>query len=362
MPPCSPFIDDGSMGEVMVVTTATLPTGGELYAGRLVYNITTGCFHYYDGTNWHQLNVDFICTSSTRPVAPSLHSGLRIFETDTFKVYQYDSVAAAWFHQSPRLIVTNATRPSGLLLHKGLTIFETDTAKSFVYDSVSAAWFNESPPIICTAATRPTGLLLHAGLIIFETDTFKTWQYDGSAWIHLGDRLSCTAATRPTGARLHSGLRIYETDTFRSLYYDGTGWICEQEPLQTYTPSLVQGATPTKTTDSGYYRRHNGMVTFNAHLTLTATGGTAGNGIQIGTPVAIAGVGSFYPLGAGGIYDVSSTIYYPGTVVRVSSTTLGLMGASTGGGLLGQHGFTAALAVGDLVAVSGTGPMNTAYL
>lgn len=111
MPPCTPYVDPGTTGHVLVCTTATLPTGGELYAGRVVYNITTGCLHYYDGTNWWQLNDEIICTSATRPTGAALHDGLRIFETDTKEHLVYYSAAAVWRRpwNSPWGVIDNVT-------------------------------------------------------------------------------------------------------------------------------------------------------------------------------------------------------------------------------------------------------------
>lgn len=52
MPPCSPYIDPGNLGHVLVVTTGNYPTGGDLYPGRVVYNLTTQRLERYDGTGW----------------------------------------------------------------------------------------------------------------------------------------------------------------------------------------------------------------------------------------------------------------------------------------------------------------------
>lgn len=94
MPPCSPYIDDGTLGEVLVVTSGSLPTGGDLYTGRVVYNISTGSLEVYNGTAWVKLQPYQIVTNATRPSGTALTTGLMIFETDTLRTYQY--TGAAW--------------------------------------------------------------------------------------------------------------------------------------------------------------------------------------------------------------------------------------------------------------------------
>lgn len=128
---CSPYIDPGNLGHILVCTTGSLPTGGELYAGRVVYNLTTGCFHYYDGTNWWQLNDEIICTSATRPSGAALHDGLRIFETDTKESLVYYSAAAVW--RKPWM------EPWGIIGYSQITA-NTSSVSAVTDIGVSVAW------------------------------------------------------------------------------------------------------------------------------------------------------------------------------------------------------------------------------
>lgn len=92
--PCSPYIDDGTMGEVLVVTSGSYPTGADLYTGRVVYNLTTASLEVYNGTAWQIMRPYQIVTVATRPTGAALFTGLMIFETDTLRTYQWNG--SAW--------------------------------------------------------------------------------------------------------------------------------------------------------------------------------------------------------------------------------------------------------------------------
>jgi hypothetical protein len=51
MPICSPFVDNNS-GKVLAVTSATRPTGANLYEGRVIYETDTDRLLMYEGTAW----------------------------------------------------------------------------------------------------------------------------------------------------------------------------------------------------------------------------------------------------------------------------------------------------------------------
>jgi hypothetical protein len=84
--------------------------------------------------------------------------------------------------------------------------------------------------------------------------------------------------------------------------------------------------------------------------------GTGANVVTISLPVTMltAMNDANIHLGSGHIFDVSASTKYRGWVVPASTTTVKLLTAhSTTDGLLGTTDFTAALASGDTVSVSG---------
>lgn len=121
----------------------------------------------------------------------------------------------------------------------------------------------------------------------------------------------------------------------------------------TYTPTLTQSATVTKTVTYAKYQRIGRLIVVNCVLTVTGAG-TAANAITVGVPVAAASAG-FMVVGAGYVQDVSAgPLNYSGIAVLSTTTTIqfaNAQGAATGG-LLGVGGFTAALASPDVVSFS----------
>jgi hypothetical protein len=115
-----------------------------------------------------------------------------------------------------------------------------------------------------------------------------------------------------------------------------------------YTPTLTQSATVTKTVTYAKYMKIGRLVIVNLLLAVTGAG-TAANAVLVGLPVTAAtGDGS---IGAGYIYDASVSTIYNGVADLASTTTADLLAPATGGGL-GAFGFTAALAASDAVSLS----------
>lgn len=87
----------------------------------------------------------------------------------------------------------------------------------------------------------------------------------------------------------------------------------------TFTPTLTQSNTPTKTVTYASYLKLGRMVTGHVVMTVTSAG-TAANPIIVGLPVAMAGTGNLV-IGSGWVYDASGVIGYSGALIRVTSTT-----------------------------------------
>lgn len=121
----------------------------------------------------------------------------------------------------------------------------------------------------------------------------------------------------------------------------------------TWTPTLTQSGSVTVTVARATYFRAGRLIHFNAVLSVTGSG-TSSNEVLMSLPVTAAS--SAFIIGGGGyLTDASASTQYPGLPYLKTTTTIGLLpSATTGLGLLGALGFTAALASGDVVAISAT--------
>jgi hypothetical protein len=113
-----------------------------------------------------------------------------------------------------------------------------------------------------------------------------------------------TSSTRPTGV---VGRMIFESDTKRTLVHDGTGWIVEDEPWQTYTPTVTQGVAVSKTLAWARYRRRGRTCEVQVQMTTTSAG-TSANVIFVSLPVApdFTGSSQVFPVGVGHLQDTGT--------------------------------------------------------
>lgn len=122
----------------------------------------------------------------------------------------------------------------------------------------------------------------------------------------------------------------------------------------TWTPVVVQGATPTLTVNYATFNRIGRRIRAQCLVTITSTA-TAGNNITISLPLpGVASLGTFALLvGTGSINDATGNIRYTGLAYSLSTTRV-TISATTGSGsgqYLGGTSFTAALASGDNVQI-----------
>jgi hypothetical protein len=115
-----------------------------------------------------------------------------------------------------------------------------------------------------------------------------------------------------------------------------------------FTPSLTQSGTVTKTVGYAKYTKIGKTVIAVARLAVTGSG-TGANAIVMGLPVTAA-TATVIPIGSGWVNDASVPTNYVGTALQLTTTTVGIQG--TGNGVLGAAEFTAALASGDVVGYS----------
>lgn len=135
---------------------------------------------------------------------------------------------------------------------------------------------------------------------------------------------------------------ILTSADFDTLFPTGVGaWT-------SYTPTLVQGVTVTKTVNHATYMRIGRLVAVSMYLTCTSAG-TANNAVTIGIPVTSARSGD--PCGgAGWLYDASAVTFYSGVPLLATTTTANIY-ANAVTAAMGQTGgsFTAALASSDQI-------------
>lgn len=168
-----------------------------------------------------------------------------------------------------------------------------------------------------------------------------------------GSTIICTSSTRPSSP--FEGMEIYETDTDKVLIYSGTGWatIAYIGALDTYTPTLVQGASSNiaKTLTYCRYRKLGRVVKVWILLTVTGSG-SASAAVTLSLPFTAAQAGNI-DVGVGHIFDASASGSYPGRAVLNTTTTVALQPTNvTTGNYLGVTQFTAALANTDSIDLS----------
>lgn len=140
-----------------------------------------------------------------------------------------------------------------------------------------------------------------------------------------------------------TGAVLTESDINTYLMHEGGAWT-------TYTPTLTQSATPTKTVTYASYARLGRTIIGSCRLAVTSAG-TAGNQVVIGLPVAAAAsvAGS---IGSGFVTDASAgPLVYVGMVFLNTTTTAVIYGGGGVASALGVTQFAAALASGDAVSI-----------
>lgn len=177
----------------------------------------------------------------------------------------------------------------------------------------------------------------------------------GTPWVHAATKEDLiqilTSSTRPSDP--YEGDLIYETDTDRYVGYDGSNWqtVAQLGAWTSYTPTLTQSATVTKTVNYAKYVQVGKTVMGGVRLTVTGSG-TAANSVVVGLPVTAA-TSLNISVGVGELFDSSATLLYKAVLILASTTTLFLRATSnTVAGVLGSDAFTAGLASNDVINCS----------
>lgn len=179
-------------------------------------------------------------------------------------------------------------------------------------------------------------------------DTFGASDADGilrQSTMNFADAAARDAAL--TGGILEEGMRAYTRDNNTYYSYNGSAWVIESEPVQSWSPTVTQSVTVSKTVTWGWYQRSNGMFTASCRLDFTGSG-TATNIITITGPLTwIVAGGSFL------FYDTSNAFYRAGYVQNASTTEFSLIidEGTDAYGKAGGDGITS----GDVLIMTVTG-------
>lgn len=168
-------------------------------------------------------------------------------------------------------------------------------------------------------------------------------------WLQANRRVICTSSTRPTG---FEGLEIYETDTDRTYIHNGSAWQQTNDigTLQTYTPTLTQSGSVTKTVTQCLYKQIGRWSAGVIDLAVTGSG-TGANAILVGLPSAVS-ASTNAVIGKGYVFDTSASTFYTGVVLASTTTAMSFLPCSTdSSSVLGAAVMTAALASGDRISL-----------
>jgi hypothetical protein len=205
-----------------------------------------------------------------------------------------------------------------------------------------------APEIV--VVTAHTGAATSATITRGAYGTSARQHLSGTAWVHSTiseDYIAiATSATRPSDP--YRGQLIFETDTDKFVarsIADAWQEVVDLGAWDTWTPTLTQSGTVTKTVTRATYTRVGRLIVASFDLAVTASG-TGGTAVLVGLPVTAAASGVMS--GAMLIYDLSTTTRYHGGAELQSTTTLGL---SSDGVNTGVWGVTpsVALASGDII-------------
>jgi len=121
---------------------------------------------------------------------------------------------------------------------------------------------------------------------------------------------SSTYLTQAAGITAATASATYATQT----NFSNTGWT-------SYTPTITQGATLSKTVNYAKYKQIGKTLYVNISMTITS-GGTAGNRIRTSLPIPVISA-DVVVLGSGYYFD-AGTAHYPGTAIIYDVNTVEL--------------------------------------
>ena len=123
-----------------------------------------------------------------------------------------------------------------------------------------------------------------------------------------------------------AGLTVGQVLTAAIINQIGAAW-------ESYTPTLTQSATVTKTVTYAKYLQIQKLCIVNVRLDVTGAG-TGGNAVVVGLPLTSA-AGNGLQYGSATIYDASTATNYAGRCYQASTTTINFTGDWSANGLFG---------------------------
>lgn len=178
---------------------------------------------------------------------------------------------------------------------------------------------------------------------------------DNGGLTFVGGIIPASSTARPVTR--YEGMGWWEDDTDTLYFNDGTLDIplCNFSSSEfTYTPAVTQSGSVAVTVNHAAYQKVGRRVIGNLLVSVSGSG-TGGNAITISLPHATSSSTGF-ALGHGYLLDSSASAYYPFVCYRSGSTAMSLLRTAHEGTtpFLGISGFSAALAVGDVITCAFT--------
>lgn len=166
-----------------------------------------------------------------------------------------------------------------------------------------------------------------------------------------------------SGATTATILRAQE-GTAAAAHNSGVAWVHGPTALDenyltagawlSYTPTLTQSVTVTKTVNYAKYMQVGKLVVVQVFLSVTGAG-TAANAILVGLPVTAAQTGAApQEVGTGAVLDSSLGQVWKGQAILHSTTDVWFRASGSSTNVLGTGDMTAALASGDQVSMTVT--------
>lgn len=163
---------------------------------------------------------------------------------------------------------------------------------------------------------------------------------------------SATERDTALSAVLTEGLYAYLIDVNTLIVYTGSAWSTigpMHGGLLTWTPAVVQSGSVTVTNTYSVYSRVGRMVTAWFNVDVTGSG-TAANNITVSLPVNANSTDTDSIIGRAMIFDASATLRYKGDAAIANAATFAIFAEGTANAYYGSSGFTAGLAVGDVIS------------
>ncbi len=148
------------------------------------------------------------------------------------------------------------------------------------------------------------------------------------------------------GTRPPAGWGLQVNDNFDYIHDE---IIAKMGAWTSYTPTLTQSGSVTKTVNYAKYNKIGRRVIGATHMTCSSTG-TAGNSITVGLPVTAASFTGTPIIGTFWVYDITATTGYLGALIMVSTTTAVGWGSGYSGNIGSTPNF--GLATNDQVGFS----------